>query len=334
MKTKNSRRDFVKKSAFVVGATSLGFSCNNTENEEVKAVNESKETIKPTIIATWKNLGATAAAMEMMKKTGSALDAVEAGAKVPEADPNDTSVGYGGNPDANGIVSLDACIMDHEGNAGSVVFLQGIKHPISVARKVMEETPHVILSGQGALDFALGKGFEVENLLTPEAESRWLEWKETNQSIPVGKDNHDTIGILALNEKGELCGACTTSGSAYKMHGRVGDSPIIGAGMYVDNEVGGACATGLGELVLTTLGSFLIVELMRQGASPTEACKEAIGRIVKRYKNRIDEDSWQVGYLALDKYGNYGQYSIKEGFSVAVNQGGENKEVKSDSFFS
>lgn len=330
LKNLKNRRAFLKTSALAIGAMGVGVSCQ--KNQEVSP-NENEKAPVPTVIATWNNLAATEAAMAKMLKTGSALDAVEAGARVPEANPEDTSVGYGGWPDRNGIVSLDACIMDHEGNAGSVTFLQGIMHPISVARKVMEETPHVILSGKGALDFALSKGFEVENLLTTSAERRWKEWEVKKDSILINEDNHDTIGILGLNEKGELCGACTTSGSAFKMHGRVGDSPVIGAGMYVDNEVGGACATGLGELVLTTLGSFLIVELMRQGASPDEACKEAIERIIKRYRNKVTEEKWQVGYLALDKFGNYGKYAIQDGFSVAVYQNGENHNIPSDYYF-
>ncbi len=326
-----NRRQFLKQSAYAVGAISLGTSCN-TETEAVPVAN-SDVAVKPTILATWNNFRATKAAMEKLKATGSALDAVEAGARVPEADPKDTSVGLGGAPDANGIVTLDACIMDEKGNAGSVTFLQGILHPVSVARKVMEETPHVMLSGAGALEFALSRGFEQQNLLTAGAEKRYNNWKARQKRTNIGKNNHDTIGILALSKKGEMCGACTTSGAAFKLHGRVGDSPIIGAGLYVDNEVGGASATGLGELVMTTLGSFLIVELMRQGASPEEACKEGINRIVKKYKNRVAEDKLQVGYLALDMKGNYGYHAIQKGYSVALFQDNENRVITSDYIF-
>ncbi len=243
------------------------------------------KTSEPLIIATWKNEKATIAGWNKLMETGKALDGVEAGARIPEADPNDTSVGYGGYPDRDGHVTLDACIMDHLGNAGSVTFLEGIMHPISVARAVMEKTPHVMLSGAGALKFALDQGFKVENLLTESSKKAWEEWKKESKYEPViNIERHDTIGLLGIGKAGEIAGACTTSGLAFKMHGRVGDSPIIGGAVFCDDEVGGACATGLGEFVMKTLGSFLIVELMRQGKSPQQACEEAVMRIVKRYK--------------------------------------------------
>ena len=248
--------------------------------------------------------------------------------ELPEADPKNTSVGYGGLPDRDGHVTLDACIMDHQGNCGSVAFLQHIKHPISVARKVMEETPHVMLSGQGALNFALEKGFPKEDLLTQNALKKWEEWKKGSFYQPiVNVENHDTISMLALDEKGDISGACTTSGLSYKMHGRVGDSPIIGAGIFVDNEVGGCCATGLGEAVMKTVGSFLVVELMRQGASPQEACEEAIARVVK---NQNYQDM-QIGYLAIDKKGNHGAYAIQPWFNYALFQNGNNTLIDSPS---
>lgn len=271
----------------------------------------------PIAVATWgHNDKATREAMDTVLAGGSALDAVEAGAKVPEADPGDMTVGYGGFPDRDGIVTLDACIMDEYGKAGSVTFLQHIKHPISVARKVLEETEHVMLSGEGALQFALSSGFQKENLLTERAKKEWERWIKDNQYKPV---NHDTIGILAIDENGRMCGACSTSGMAFKMHGRVGDSPIIGAGMYVDNEVGGACATGRGELVMETLGSFLIVELMRQGMSPDSACREAVNRILKRYPE-LKRGGSQVGYVALSINGEVGGYAIEKGYSIAVSE--------------
>jgi len=271
----------------------------------------------PIVVATWDNRKATEEGMRVLLNGGSALDAVEAGARVPEADPNDTSVGYGGYPDREGRVTLDACIMDEKGNAGSVTYLQHIKHPISVARRVMEKTPHVMLSGDGAFQFALDEGFEREDLLTKHAEKTWEEWLEKH-----GKDhpgNHDTIGILAIDEKGDISGACSTSGLAFKMPGRVGDSPIIGAGMYVDNEIGGACATGVGELVIKIVGSFMIVELMRQGNSPQVACQKAIERIVNKYPDVRNNDT-QVGFLALNKQGEVGGYSVRPGYSVAVSE--------------
>jgi len=296
----------------------------NTPKENVN----SKEGF-PMVISTWNHgLEANEGAMNVLNQGGSSLDAVEAGVRIPEADPKNTSVGYGGLPDRDGHVTLDACIMDHQGNCGSVAFLQHIKHPISVARKVMEETPHVMLSGQGALNFALEKGFPKEDLLTQNALKKWEEWKKDSFYQPiVNVENHDTISMLALDEKGDISGACTTSGLSYKMHGRVGDSPIIGAGIFVDNEVGGCCATGLGEAVMKTVGSFLVVELMRQGASPQQACEEAIARIVK---NQNYQDM-QIGYLAIDKKGNHGAYAIQPWFNYALFQNGNNTLIDSPS---
>lgn len=283
----------------------------------------------PAVIATWNNTNATSAAIEVIKNGGNALDAVEGGARVPEADPGDQSVGYGGLPDETGVVTLDACIMDHLGNAGSVTFLQHIKHPISVARKVMEKTPHVMLSGQGALDFALEQGFKKEELLTESSKKAWKSWlKERKPFGETNFENHDTIGILAIDDQNNIAGACTTSGMAYKKHGRVGDSPIIGAGMFVDNEVGGACATGVGEYVMKTLGSFLIVELMRQGSSPQEACEEAIKRIVTKHPRRFKD--FQVGYLAINKQGKIGAYGTEKGFEFTLSQGNSNKVNPAD----
>ena len=282
------------------------------------------------MISTWNHgIAANKAAMDIIKNGGNALDAVEAGVRVTESDPEMMSVGYGGLPDRDGHVTLDACIMDHTGNCGAVSYLQHIKNPISVARKVMEETPHVMLSGKGALDFAIEKGFEKENLLTEKAENLWKDWLVTSQYKPiVNIENHDTIGLLAIDKKGNISGACTTSGLAWKLHGRVGDSPIIGAGLYVDNDVGGACATGVGELVMKTLGSFLIVELMRQGMNPQEACEEAVMRIVAKQEYK----EMQVGYLAIDKNGNYGAYAIHPGFNYALHINGENEMHDSESF--
>ena len=260
------RRDFLKKSAIITSASALAGCDVKVDFENVSSY---KNGGLPIVISTWNHgIAANKVAMDVIINGGNALDAVEAGVRVTESDPEMMSVGYGGLPDRDGHVTLDACIMDHKGNCGAVSYLQHIKNPISVARKVMEETPHVMLSGKGALDFALEKGFEKENLLTEKAENLWKDWLVTSQYKPiVNIENHDTIGLLAIDKKGNISGACTTSGLAWKLHGRVGDSPIIGAGMYVDNDVGGACATGVGELVMKTLGSFLIVELMRQASS-------------------------------------------------------------------
>ncbi len=283
--------------------------------------------LRPIVISTWNNAKANAAAWAILNKNGRALDAVEAGARIPEADPKDNSVGYGGLPDREGRVTLDACIMDEKGNCGAVVFVQGFKHVISIARQVMEKTPHVMLAGVGAEQFALAQGFKKENLLTKESEQAWKEWLKTSKYKPSMKDfnlNHDTIGIVALDAAGNLSGACTTSGMAYKMHGRIGDSPIIGAGLYVDNEVGAAAATGVGEEVIKMVGSYLVVELMRQGKSPDEACRAAVERIVKRDLTKAKEI--QVGFVALNKAGEFGGYSLQTGFTVTVSSHQHNHE--------
>jgi len=283
----------------------------------------------PTVIATWPNLDANAAAWNSLSSGGSALDAVEAGARYAEADPRDKTVGYGGRPDREGNVTLDACIMDHAGNCGSVCFLQGIKHPISVARKVMEDTPHVMLAGQGALEFALSKGFTEENLLTGEAEAAWKVWLETAEYKPViNIENHDTIAVLAVDQQSDLAGACTTSGAAYKMKGRVGDSPLIGSGLYVDSDAGAAAGTGLGEAVMKTAGGFHIVEMMRQGKSPQQACEEAIGRIVAKQPYK----EFQVGYIAVNADGETGAFSIQPGFNYVVYTNGVNKMFTAGSY--
>ena len=276
------------------------------------------EPVLPVVLSTWNHgIPANEAAWEILDAGGSALDAVEAGVRVPEADPAITSVGYGGWPDRYGHVTLDACIMDHQGRCGSVAFLREILHPISVARLVMEETPHVMLVGAGALDFAVSQGFPRQNLLTPEAEAGWRRWMEENgETRPmINVENHDTIGMLALDQDGNLSGACTTSGAAYKYHGRVGDSPIIGAGLYVDNEVGGATATGWGEAVIRAVGCFLVVELMRQGHGPREACELAVERVISKNPDWRDI---QVGFIALNKAGETGGFCIQPGFNYAV----------------
>lgn len=281
------------------------------------------------IISTWQNEKSNEAGRLSLQKTGRALDAVEAVGRVAEADPDNNTVGYGGLPDRDGHVTLDACIMDEKGNAGSVTFLENIMHPVSVARAVMEKTPHVMLSGEGAFQFALSQGFKKENLLTEKSKKAWEDWKKESKYAPqINIEGHDTIGILALGTKGEISGACTTSGLAFKMHGRVGDSPVIGAAMFCDDEVGGACATGVGEFVLKTVGSFLIVELMRHGKTPQQACEEAIKRIVKRYNYK----EIQVGYLAINKKGEHGAYSVQKGFNYTLSKEGRTKVVNADSY--
>ncbi|AXY72971.1 glycosylasparaginase [Paraflavitalea soli] len=303
----------------------------------------------PIVISTWDfGKAANAEAWKILSAGGRALDAVEAGVKVPEADESNQSVGYGGLPDRDGRVTLDACIMDEQYNCGSVMCLEHIMHPISVARLVMEKTPHVVLVGDGALQFALANGFKKENLLTPASEKAWKEWLKTskyeplmnienklynkeNDPMPGGINNHDTIGLLAMDTNGQLSGACTTSGMAYKLHGRVGDSPIIGAGLYVDNEVGAATSTGVGEEVIRIVGSHLVVELMRQGHKPEAACKKAVERIISRSPEKAKQV--QVGFLAINKKGEFGAYALQPGFTYAVKSGKEETIYKGKSIY-
>lgn len=323
------RRAFLKAS--LLGASSLIL----TDTAMATTVGAARAGTAPAtmrVVSTWDfGIAANRAAWAVLSPGGHALDAVEAGVKVPEADLKNHSVGRAGYPDRDGKVTLDASIMDADGNCGAVAALEHIAHPISVARRVMERTPHVLLAGDGALQFALEQGFEKENLLTPESERAWHEWLKTahyqptaNSEVrdygsngrPGGAGNHDTIGMLALDAQGRLAGACTTSGMAWKLHGRVGDSPIIGAGLYVDGEIGAATSTGVGEEVIRNAGSFLVVELMRQGRSPQEACHEAVLRIIRRRPSAAKE--LQVGFLAMNRQGEVGAWAIQSGFSYAV----------------
>ncbi len=328
-----SRRSFITGLALGIPAVTFGFSSPKRGKGKTTGNNQYADNIigQPIAIATWDHgMAANKAAAAILDNGGRALDAVEAGVRVTEADPNVMTVGYGGFPDRDGCVTLDACIMNEKGEAGCVTFLQHIMHPISVARLVMEKTPHVMLSGEGALQFALENGFQKENLLTDKAKKAWEEWKLTSEYKPIiNIENHDTISMLAIDKNGDISGACTTSGMAFKMHGRVGDSPIIGAGMFCDNEVGGAAATGQGELVMKTLGSFLVVELMRNGMSPMEACKEAVLRIVKKIP---DYQNSQIGYIALNKAGEVGAYCLHPGFNYALYRDGKNQLIDAESY--
>ena len=322
-----NRRKFIKTAA--LGSAAFALSSFKTK---IVVVSESSlnKVKKPIVLSTWNfGLQANEAAWKILKNNGRALDAVEAGVKIPEGDPKERSVGYGGRPDRDGRVTLDACIMDEYANIGSVACLEHIKHPISVARAVMEKTPHVMLVGEGALQFALSQGFKKENLLVEESEKEWKEWLKTSQYKPiVNIENHDTIGMIALDAHGNLSGACTTSGMAYKMHGRIGDSPIIGAGLYVDNEIGAATATGHGEEVIRIAGCHLVVELMRQGRTPQQACEEAVQRIIKltKLRNKNLKDI-QVGFIALNKKGQTGSYCVQGGFNYAVHDGSGNRLI-------
>ena len=306
------RRDFIKMGAIGITAPSAIFGDSNI------IANKNN----PIILSTYNHgLPANDAAWETLVNGGNAMDAAEAGARVTEADPTITSVGFGGLPDEQGNVTLDACVMDSSGNAGSVAFLQNIKHPVSVARKVMEDTKHVMLVGEGAQQFAVSLGFEEMDLLTVESRQAWEEWQKNRREM-TPHETHDTISVLVQDKNGDFAGACTTSGWAYKLHGRVGDSPIIGAGLFVDNEIGCAAATGLGEEVIKTTGSFLVVELMRQGYDPTVACEEALNRVIKAHNGTPD---FQIGYIAIRKDGQIGSACLKWSFEYALARGGVNK---------
>lgn len=321
------RRNFLQKAALgSVGITALGSSIaakastpNQTKDrQETPPLNSSL----PVVIATWSVEDATQKAWQSLQDGTTALEAVIAGCGVEEANAKGQSVGIGGLPDRDGRVTLDACVMNEKGDYGAVLCMQNIMHPIAVAKMVMEDTPHVIMAGVGAEEFAVSQGFKRENLLTEQSKKDWEIWKKTSRYKPIiNIENHDTIGMLAVDKNGTISGGCTTSGLAYKMAGRVGDSAIIGSGLFVDNDIGAATATGLGEEVLKTVGSYLVVELMRQGKSPQEACELAIERIIEKTPNFED---FQVGYIAVNKKGETGAYSIHEGFTITTYQNQKN----------
>ncbi len=284
---------------------------------------------RPAAVATWDHgRMAVEKAWQVLHQGGDVLDAVEAGVRVVEADPTVRTVGLGGYPDATGRVTLDASIMEGSGRCGAVAFLEGFMHPVSVARRVMEKSPHVFLVGEGAAAFARAEGFDEVDLLTPEARQDWERWKaQQRASVPPPNientnriSGHDTVALLMVDATGHLAGACSTSGAAFKWRGRVGDSPIIGAGLFVDDEVGAACATGWGEGVIRIAGSHLIVELMRQGDEPEVACRKA----VERFRAKSPEDPPpQVGFLALRRDGVVGAYSLQPGFTYVVQYAGQ-----------
>ncbi|GAA0670804.1 N4-(beta-N-acetylglucosaminyl)-L-asparaginase [Sphingomonas insulae] len=289
------------------------------------------------IVSTW-DFGAAAnnAAFARLRAGGSLIDAVEAGGMVPEADPNNHSVGYSGYPDRDGRVTLDAVIMDDAGGVGAVAALEDTVHAISVARRVMERTPHTFIVGEGATRFARDQGFPKVDLLTPEAEKAWRDWLKTSQYKPVansenarprgGALDHDTIGLLARTADGRMAGACTTSGMAFKMRGRVGDSPQVGAGLYVEAGVGAATSTGLGEEVTRVSGSARVVASMRAGLSPQAACEEVVRHIAKLRGQAIK--GTQVGFLALSPTGEVGAFCLLPGFTYAVTDAAGRTVVK------
>ncbi len=330
----SDRRQFLKTSALAGTAITLGLQGCADKNEPDQKVEQQKipAPVFKTglVISTWDaGLKANDAAWKTMLAGGNSLDMAEKGVNDTEADFTNLSVGLGGLPDRDGHTTLDSCIMDSHGMAGSVMFLEHIKHPASVARRVMEKTPHVQLVGEGAYEFALSEGFPHDAFVSEEAQKAWKNWLTESEYKPiVNIENHDTIGLLTMDLQGDLSGACTTSGLAYKMRGRVGDSPIIGAGLFVDNEIGAATSTGLGEAVVRTCGSFLVVELMRNGATPQEACEEAVKRIQKKHSNFKD---FQVGFLAVNKAGEIGAYAVQPGFTYALYKNGKNELFKSGS---
>ena len=283
-------------------------------------------------ISTWNNTKeANLMAGRLLDKGKSSIDAVVEGVAVSENDPKNTTVGFGGAPDSSGKVTLDACVMNHLGNCGSVVAVENIVNVARLAKDVMEKTPHVMLAGKGAEEFALIEGYKKTDLLTEFSKKNWQKWSETKEYSPIiNIDNHDTIGMLCIDQNNNISGACSSSGQAYKMPGRVGDSPIIGSGLFIDNKVGGAVATGLGEEVIKTVGSFLVVELMRQGFTPQEACESAVKRIVS---NNSQKNRFQVAYIAMNKKGEVGSYSIEPGFTYMDYLNGKNKEIISKSEF-
>lgn len=319
------RRQFIRFGAFL-GALGV---VRPIKASDIVAQSFEGKANGPLILSTWNHgIAANEGAWAILQKGGSALDAVEKGVMVTEADLSNRSVGVGGRPDREGHVTLDACIMSGDARCGSVAFLEGIAHPISVARAVMEKTQHVMLVGAGAKKFALDYGFAQAKMPIAEVQKDYEKWRKENKDLfkkpEINHENHDTIGMIAMDANGQLAGACTTSGWAYKMHGRVGDSPIIGAGLFVDDEVGAATATGLGEAIVRVAGSHTVVELMRQGLSPQAACKEACMRIIRKHP---DLTGLQCGFLAIDKAGNYGAYSIYAGFNFAKHDGQKNELV-------
>jgi len=275
------------------------------------------------VIATWP-FGQTAVrtAMPLLRQGQPALDAALAGAQAVEDDPTVRSVGYGGIANGIGTVTLDACVMDGQTlNCGAVACVENIRHPASLARRVMERTPHVLLVGEGARLFALQQGYPLDNLHTPESMAEWYKLRQQGQRRQGGAEDHDTVTVLALDQRGNLGGVCTTSGLSLKMPGRVGDSPLIGHGLYVDNTAGAAGATGVGEEIIRINGSFFIVEQMRAGRSPQEACDLA-SRRVNELATRRGVHAAHVAFIALDIKGRTGaSCTAQTNFQYAVSRG-------------
>ena len=324
-----NRRNFLDHSS--IGMASILISPKLFDPPKLVDISEIAEKKFPFVLSTWNVPQASKIAGNELDSGINALDAAVKGVAYEEANIKNTTVGKGGAPDRDGKVTLDACVMNHNSNCGAVLAVENITHVAALAKDVMEKTPHVILAGNGARKFALEQGYTSENLLSDESKKAWKKWLEKGKfEAEINIENHDTIGMLCYDSSGNLSGACTTSGLAYKMQGRVGDSPIIGSGLYIDNEVGGAVATGLGEEVIKTVGSFLIVELMRQGHSPQKACEIAIQRILEKQNGVPD---FQVAYIATNKKGEIGSYSIHKGFSYTFYKNKINKNTNSNSVY-
>jgi isoaspartyl peptidase/L-asparaginase-like protein (Ntn-hydrolase superfamily) len=320
-----SRRDFLKAAALGAAAAATGL-----KPARAGTVPRAEG---PLVVSTWDfGTAANETAWARLAAGDPALDAVVAGVGVAEADPDNRYVGLGGLPDRDGRVTLDACVMDHRGEAGAVAGLADVVHAAAVARDVMDHTPHVLLVGEGARRFALERGYPETDLLVPEAEARWRDWlREDGRYAPeINAESHDTISMLAIDRAGRLAGACTTSGLMWKLPGRVGDSPIIGASLFVDDAVGAACATGLGEAVLRTCGSFLVVEHLRRGLEPAEACRAALARIVEKDRRAREI---QVAYVAVTRDGRVGGWALQPGFSYAVRTDGLCTTFKAPAWF-
>ena len=308
------RRRFIRSVGQAGLGASLGILSGYSDHEERLPQAKLGLSPGPVSICTWGFTDANRVSGEALHSGAKALDAAIAGVSVEEKNIKNTTVGKGGAPDREGRVTLDACVMAPDGNAGSVVCVEDIMHVAALARKVMEETPHVMLAAEGAQQFAKDQGFSLEKLLSHESAKAYEEWLKSKEYKPViNIENHDTIAMLTMDKEGDIAGACTTSGLAYKMMGRVGDSPIIGSGLFVDNEVGAAAGTGLGEEIMKQVGSFLIVELMRNGMSPQDACEEAVMRTVSKATSLED---FQIGYIAINKAGETGCFSLHKGFAM------------------
>jgi N4-(beta-N-acetylglucosaminyl)-L-asparaginase len=323
-----NRRAFIDKST--LGISSLLISPSVFAKKSNLYISDSMSS-EAFAIATWDVKRAVTTAGKSLDSGANALVAAVSGAAIEEADILNTTVGKGGAPDREGTVSLDACVMDSNGNCGAVLAVENITHVAALAKDVMEKTPHVILAGDGARKFAVEQGYKTEDLLSESSKKAWKKWLEKSDYQPeINIENHDTIGMLCYDQSGNLSGSCSTSGLAYKMKGRVGDSPIIGSGLFVDNTVGAAVATGLGEEVIKTVGSFLIVELMRQGKSPQKACEEAIQRIIQKQQGK---PNFQVAYVATNTAGAIGAFSIHKGFSYTIYKNNNSQNINAKSIY-